>query len=353
LYLGLVSGLVVVIVSLSGALYVFEEEGRELLQHRYFHIGDAAGERLSLQQLTDTVKAHYPQEKINLIWFKEKKDAAFQFRTKSNKTISIDPYTGKEIGMRDGRTDFFSKVLDVHKTLLLGKTGKEIVRWNVLIFFVMCISGLVLWWPRQKRFWAKALRIKFKTRNWKRLNWDLHSVLGFYAVLVLALIAFTGMFFVFDSVKDMVRLATGQPRAAKEVRKEMVRRVTSNTRPAWIPDSAYQYMIRRYPGAEESNILFPADSLAPLQVILRYDYAFFRKQNTLLADPCTGKRMKEELYKDYTAYDKFARTNFDLHTGRIRALGLGSKMVYFLASLVAASLPVTGFLIWLGRKKKR
>lgn len=67
----------------------------------------------------------------------------------------------------------------------------------------------------------------------------------------------------------------------------------------------------------------------------------------------TGQLLEAELYDHYTTYDKVARSNFDFHTGRIRALGIGSKIIYFLVALMAASLPVTGFLIWWGRGRKR
>ena len=352
LYLGLISGLVVVIVSLSGALYVFEEEGRDAWQHNYFHVTKTGGERLSLQSLSDTVKKYYPREKITLIAFKEKADAAYIVSTKNRKLISMNPYTGEITGVREAKADFFSVVLDLHRTLLLGNIGKEIIKWNVVIFFVMCLSGLYLWWPRHKRFWAKAVRINFKTKNWKRLNWDLHSVLGFYALVVLSLIAFTGMFFAFDTVKDMVRLLTGQPLAVKTMKPKTMAMRTP--RPATgAADSGYNYMSKQYPGASEVYIVCPADGQAPMRLLMRYDYTFVRKQHTLFIDPSTGKKMKEELYTNYTAYDKFAQSNFDLHTGRIRTLGMGSKLLYFTAALIAASLPVTGFLLWRGRKKKR
>jgi uncharacterized iron-regulated membrane protein len=43
--------------------------------------------------------------------------------------------------------------------------------------------------------------------------------------------------------------------------------------------------------------------------------------------------------------------NYDIHVGAI--LGLSGKVLAFFASLIAASLPVTGFLLWRGRKKKQ
>ena len=42
--------------------------------------------------------------------------------------------------------------------------------------------------------------------------------------------------------------------------------------------------------------------------------------------------------------------NYDLHVGQIG--GLTTKIIAFLASLICASLPITGFIIWLGKRKK-
>ena len=97
----------------------------------------------------------------------------------------------------------------------------------------------------------------------------------------------------------------------------------------------------------------PSDSVAPVRVIFRYPYALVRKQNTLYFDKYTGKILKEEDGNKLNGYETVARANYDLHTGSIAFLGIGSKIVYFLASLFAASLPITGIRIWLGRKKKK
>ncbi len=42
--------------------------------------------------------------------------------------------------------------------------------------------------------------------------------------------------------------------------------------------------------------------------------------------------------------------NYDIHTGAI--LSLPGKILAFCASLICASLPITGFLLWWGRRKK-
>lgn len=348
LWLGLVSGLVVFIVATTGALYVFEEEGRELFQQKYYHVSvPENATRLPLTQLTDTFRTHFPKEKIGSIRWKESKDAAIIFFTK-NRLISINPYTSTISGVRHVNGDFFTVVQKIHTELLLGRVGKEIVRWNVLIFFIICISGLVLWWPKPKRFFRQAVTINFKAKSWKRVNWDLHRVLGFYALLVLLIISMTGLFWTFDTAKGLVALVTRSPVTVKEA-KVKVKPIPGRH---FTIDEAYAYVTTNYPGATETFITPPADSTAPIRIVMRYPYTLVRKQNSFFLSPYNGRLLRSDLYTNYSAYDKVARSNYDFHTGRIMALGIGSKIIYFLAALMAASLPVTGFLIWWGRRKK-
>ncbi|MBC7828202.1 MAG: PepSY domain-containing protein [Chitinophagaceae bacterium] len=348
-WLGLSTGLVVFIVSVTGCLYVFEEEWREIFQHEYLHVEKPGGNRKSITQLTGIVRNAYPNELITNIRFVEERNAAFVFNTKTARAISVNPYTGGIIGYRNMRRDFMNVVLEIHLNLLLGKTGAQIVRWNVLIFFMMCITGLILWWPRQKRFFKQAITIKWKTKSWKRLNWGLHSVLGFYALAVLLIVSLTGIFWVFDTAKSFVRAATSSPvRKAPETRS-----VPSVLRKENPLDTAYHYASIKNPGAREVFIVVPPDSLASIRVLLRFPYTIVRKQTSLWFDQYSISNIHTISYRGYTRYESINQSIYDFHTGRIRALGIGSKIIYFLASLFAASLPVTGFLIWYGRKKKK
>src|SRR5690606_25311963 len=48
---------------------------------------------------------------------------------------------------------------------------------------------------------------------------------------------------------------------------------------------------------------------------------------------------------------KLRKMNYDIHVGSI--LGFPGKVLAFLVTLIGASLPITGFLIWYGRKFKK
>jgi uncharacterized iron-regulated membrane protein len=355
LWLGLASGLVVFIVSLTGCMYVFEEELRDVFHRKYYYADEIKENQHSLFEISEAVKKAFPNEQITQIRFKADTDAAFLYHTKSEKVISINPYTLKIQGVRDLEADFFNFILDIHLNLKMGEIGEHIIKWNVLIFFVLCISGLILWLPKQRKFLKQALTIKWKTKNWKRINWDLHSVFGFYGLFILLIVSLTGIFWVFDSAKTVVSKVTGYPitnTKPPKVSKSDEPNTSLKIGKEFAVESAYYDAKKRYSGETQTFISYPAKPDQPIRVLFRYPYSFVRKQNTLFYDKNTGKLLREDLFKNYNAYDKVMRSNYDFHTGRIRALGIWSKILYFLASLLAASLPITGTLIWWGRRKK-
>src|SRR5690606_24186558 len=98
--------------------------------------------------------------------------------------VYVDPYTGKVLKV-DGTIYFFFVTAHLHASLLAGTAGGWIVAIATIIFVISCITGLVLWWPKK---WNKTTRkasftIKWKAR-FKRLNYDLHNVYGFYSLLI-------------------------------------------------------------------------------------------------------------------------------------------------------------------------
>lgn len=348
-WLGLCSGLVVIIVALTGASMSFQEEYQQKFEKSFFNADYKGQSRLSLNVLCDSVRKHYAVEPITDIRFKETGNSAFIFYTES-KLISVNPATGFIQEIREKDQDLFTVILKVHRTLLLREFGEQIVKWNVFIFFLMCFTGLLLWWPKKWKYFRQSASLKLQRKNRKLLNRQLHTVLGFYAVCILSVIAFTGMFWKFENVKKLVAFITVQNTAAikdKNIKLETEALGTLHL------NEAYQNATSQYPGAREIQVKPPKKGNAVIRIVMRYPYKWLRKQNTLYYNSADGKLLKADLYKNYTAYDQFARSNFDLHTGRIKALGLWSKAAYFLAALIAATLPVTGFIMWRSRQKKK
>lgn len=332
LWLGFVSGILLFIVAFTGCILAFEDEIRNITQHHLLNVEVEDASRLSVQRILEQVRAYRPKVKLNQIRIYGDSTKAIQCYTRDKKIIAINPYNGEVLGFRDTEKDWLSVILSFHRTLLLGKTGERIILWNVCIFLVMLISGFILWLPpRLNQLWQNLiLRRGLPT---KRRNYELHRMLGLYAWLPLALIGITG-----------IAMATGGNKGPK---------VKSSANTISPDNSIYDYVMSQVNHLEPIDVLrvtFPKDSTDVITIGTRYKTQSFRKQNNFLFDQYTGKLLKSEVYQQKSFWQRFFGSNYEIHTGRI--LGIPGKLIMFFAGLVAASLPVTGFLIWWGKRKK-
>src|SRR5690606_16600406 len=100
-----------------------------------------------------------------------------------------------------------------------------------------------------------------------------------------------------------------------------------------------------YPDSETSSIYIEISNTEG--IYYDSDFRFF-DQNTLEEIETPGVYGK---YKDAEFGEKILRMNYDIHVGAIG--GLAGKIIAFLVSLLTATLPVTGVLLWYGRKYKK
>lgn len=348
LWLGLASGLVVVIVSLTGCLYVFEEEIRNATQKEARFVTPIPNAPfITLAQVEQTVKASFPTDSIKQIRTYSAPDKAWQVQLEHYKMLAINPYNGS-IVKQYSKKDWLATVEDMHKNLLLGEVGKWIVRVNVLIFLVLLISGIVLWWPGNKARRKQAFKVKWDASG-KRINYDFHNVFGFYSSVFLLLIVLTGMYMSFDWMKQATYFATGSKYEGKP--KAALVQPSSKATGGIAAATAYQAASNQFAGAYETHINYPKYANEPLKIKLHYASGTYKKVNDLQYNPYTGELLHASLYANYSAGDKVKHSNRDLHTGAF--FGLPGKILAFLFSLVAASMPITGFAIWWIRNKKK
>lgn len=344
LWLGLATGIIVFIISITGCIYVFEEEIRDFTQQKDLYAPIQNKPFIGLEKIVNNFKKEVPKEKITVIRINQKEpNAAVELGTKK-KVYYFNPYDGTLINSE--KPDWLVTVRKLHTELLLGDAGSFIQRWSVVIFTLMLITGIILWFPNQIKNIKQALTIKWKA-SFKRVNYDLHNVLGFYASFILIIIALTGLFFAFKEVRDTAAFLTGSK--LTDGKKVASKTIVVKEPLSVIYNRIYTTTTQQYPGANTATLSIKKSG--DLRLRLLYPYNWSRKQNTFFFDPKTGQPLRYKLYKDFNSADVLEATNYDLHTGRL--FGLFGKIVAFLASLIAASLPITGFIIWLKKKKKK
>lgn len=354
LWLGISSGLVVFIVALTGSLLVFEDELEPVIDHQ-FHIVEAhqGKQRLPLDVLQTRVSETYPGKKLVRITIEKEPERTVVFGLKNGKkekdilSVAVNPYTGNIAEARVEQDAFFSVVLRLHRYLCLEETGKTITGISCVMFLIIMITGLIMWWPNRKNS-KQRFTIKWNAK-FKRLNWDLHAVFGFYVLPFVFLIAMTGLVWSYKWVNNIIFMTfDGKPQQKREA---PVNIAIINPTQTGILSNIYAQTNQQLPNPGKILMtLSESDSLsvtisktndsAPISNIV--DFLYFDKNN--------GQLIKKRLYADETKGMKVRRLIFPIHTGSL--LGWPTKIIAFIVALIAASLPVTGVIIWLGKKFK-
>ena len=203
LWPSIVSGLIVVFVCLTGTIIVYCDEILELSAGNAKYV-EVEGQKATAVQLLESVKEANPNLEISqLVFFNEPNRSvrarAFNKETKKLNLIYINPYTAEVIKV-DYTIHFFFVTAHLHSNLLAHSLGGWIVLISTVIFLISCITGLILWWPKR---WTKKTRQDSFTIKWKakfkRLNYDLHNVYGFYSLLLCFILSATGIIIFFHS----------------------------------------------------------------------------------------------------------------------------------------------------------
>jgi uncharacterized iron-regulated membrane protein len=372
LWLGLASGIIVLIVCLTGCIWVFNEEITGLLEPET-KIERQDKPVLTPAQLTviaarlypDKVPAYanYQQGRTINLNLKGKKDVAG--RAGGGTLLKINPYTGEVVGKevkKKGEVDFFRFILNGHRFLWLPyEIGRPITNYATLTFVVLLITGLIWWYPKKwnKSTTDKSFKIKWGA-SFKRLNIDLHNVFGFYAFLVLLCIALTGMVFGIKWYSEGLYWVTSGGETLKEFKRLESDSLQAGKfyTPQQAMNLAWNKVISRHPKSQGFYYSFPDTSKAKATIAITVypNVGQFYNSQGYTFDQHTLKELPREdvysvAYSEASFGGKLRKMNYDIHIGSI--LGFPGKVLAFLAALIGASLPVTGFLIWYGRKFKK
>jgi uncharacterized iron-regulated membrane protein len=366
-WLGLITGLVVLIVSITGCINVFSDELKEYFYHKRYYV-EAKGNRnfLNFSELRNQAqKALGPDVKITRSEIYPAKGHTWIFRAsltdkkaighwnyyKYYYRVYVNPYNGKVVYVEDTRNEFFQLVLNLHMNLLLGDSvGGMVTGISALCFFVLLLSGLILWFPRKwkTKAFKKGLVIK-RNVGIKRRIYDLHNVSGFYILIPAILICVTGLVFAFPWADQSVQFLANGGKAAE---KRIIPLSTPNeTYHPQSTDSAITHLFQLHPQADILSIRFREKNTDPMDVQVRlaknrthlFEWYYFDRNN--------GKLLMKYGDQDVKGGEKFRSMNYDIHTGAYA--GIPTKLLAFFVSLICAGMPITGFLMWYNKGNKK
>ncbi|TNE73366.1 PepSY domain-containing protein [bacterium] len=353
LWLGIGASLILFIVCLTGTIYTFQPEITRWMDSEKYTVSPADSVPiLSIEALKDSVGAQLGATVASVSFSKDKTEA-YQFSVRKEgerrgTTYLVNPYTAEILGDTKSTTsEFFMVMFRLHRWLLLDtKIGRPIVGWSTVIFAVIVFSGMILWFPVRVKSWRNGLKVNIKA-SWKRINHDLHNTLGFYSSIFLLIMALTGLQWSFDWYREGLTNLLGVKREAPkgELQPEISTdslQVLTITELIQITDSALPF---------DGSYYLDLSSKSNEVSIRKYSNSFFASHapDRVTINRYNGNVTSVERFADKPFNEQIASSIKALHVGNV--FGTFSKIIYFLACLVATSLPVTGIIIWLNKRK--
>lgn len=376
LWVGVPCALILFVVCVTGTTIAFKSEITRWVDRDLYKINLADGTplRMKMDTLVHLLESGNTGLLVTAVQIPERNDEAWVFtlapparkNPEAEKTairektrlLIVNPYDGLIKG--DAQTTayrFFATAIELHRWLLLDHSiGSIITGTAAFLFLLLEITGLILWLPAKLKSWKKwkawrpGFSIKWSAR-WKRVNHDIHKTLGFYTFLFITVMAFTGPYFAFPWYREGVAHLMGAKLPKKEIptNKEVLNNGQQNV--ISLENLLVQTtQVLHYPG--DMRVILPKGQAGSFS-IQKVRTGFFASAATdkIDFDTRTGKIKKLDLFKTRTTGEKIISLMKAIHTGEI--LGTFSKVFYFIACLLATSLPVTGILIWLNKRRKK
>jgi sulfite reductase (NADPH) flavoprotein alpha-component len=363
-FFGITAGLVLALMGTTGAIWSFQEELLRLFNAEVLKVQVRQEGVLPPAELVRRVEAAQ-SDKVSMLWVDTREgNAARVFFTpppgqRRGELRYADPYTGELKGEVAGQ-DFFNLMLNLHRFLTIGDTGRQITGACTLLLVFFCLSGLYLRWPRKALNWRTWLTLDWAKKG-RAFNWDLHAVAGTWCLLFYLLSALTGLFWSYEWYRDgLNRLLADAPAAGEQHKRGEGRgrhgpqKVDNNAPPLVVDYDAIWSNLKDAagPGLTTYNLRLPPAGGQPATLFyLLENAAHERALNTITLDPATGQITRLERYADKSFKAQLLQSVYALHVGSY--FGLPGRIIVTLASLSMPLFFVTGWLLYLDRRRKK
>ena len=346
LWVGLAIGLPLIVVALTGAVMVFEEDLDRALNPAVSYV--TPGDRsLPLDEIVARARTAFPAAQLGSVTLPEKRHHPVQIGSTSKEgpfTISVNQYTGQVLGTRsaaDREAGLARRIHLLHTRLFGGQIGEWLVGLITALTLFMAVAGLVLWWPR------KIFSVKTGASG-RRINFDLHNVFGLYASAAFLFIALTGMMIAFERWTDplFMRLnAAAVPPLAKES-------TVIDGAPPKSVEALASAAHAALPGAFLKGLTIPAGGKTVIVAMMKYPEDRTPGGRSRVAlDQYSGVALTVINTRTAPAGTKLVNLKRSAHTGDI--FGATTRGLYFLTCLMLTGQVVTGLFIWLKRPDVR
>ncbi|WP_421715706.1 PepSY-associated TM helix domain-containing protein [Arcobacter arenosus] len=356
LYLGLIAAVILFTVAITGAILSFQKEIIQFINKNSFIVNPLEN-KLSQKEILVRFQEKLPNEKIRaLTVFSDKKSsyiinvaikgakgkAAFK-----GKNYYINPYTVEILPDILGEKSFKTIEL-IHRGLIAGKVGKQIVGASVVCLLILIVTGIIIYWDRLKKAFIKSLTFSFKSKGRKLLS-TMHSSVGMWIIPFLLLASITGLTWSYSFVKDSLYFIAG---VEKVQRKPLKRDIGDDKKDLKLPldeiQKTFDIFEENISNYKWANLRFENKNGIYNISYLKNDAIHFRARNQVQIDSTNKKIIKHEQFSTLPLNEKLIKSIYPLHAGEY--FGVIGQVLMFLSSLALAILCVTGVLMYIKRK---
>ena len=371
LWLSVPFGILITLICFSGAALVFEKEVMELCHRELYFVKKVEAAPLPMEQLMTKVAATLPDSvSVTGVNISSDPERAYQVTLSKPRRASmyVDQYTGEITGKYE-RAPFFNFMFRMHRWLLDSIKqdggifwGKMIVGTSTLMFVFVLISGVVVWWPRTRKALKNSLKI-VANKGWRRFWYDLHVAGGMYALVFLLAMALTGLTWSFQWYRTgfyktfgvEVQPSMGHGNAAANATAKGGKRDgkpegregrgAHRYSPYTNWQQVYEQLAEANPDYKQISVSDGSASVA----VPRFGNQ--RGTDRYKFNPRNGEITETTLYKDLDNSGKIRGWIYSVHVGSWG--GMLTRILTFVAALIGASLPLTGYYLWIRKKIKR
>ena len=387
LWLSVPFGLIITLVCFSGAILVFENEVNEWFRHDLYYVETVKESPLPMDKLLEKVATTLPDSvAVTGVSISSDPGRAYQVSLSKPRRASlyVDQYTG-EVKGKSERSGFFMFMFRMHRWLLDSMNpgnegifwGKMIVGVSTLLLVFVLISGIVIWWPRTRKALKNSLKIT-ATKGWRRFWYDLHVAGGMYALIFLLAMALTGLTWSFpwyrtafykvfgvevqqraaqgheqksDAQKRDTKLAAHREkkREGNEVRKgERSGRPENNHSDMYSVTSPFVYWQEIYDKLRRQNPEYKQISISSGTASVSFNrFGNQRASDRYSFNTDNGEFTETSLYQHQDKSGKIRGWIYSVHVGNWG--GMFTRILTFIAALLGAALPLTGYYLWIKR----
>ena len=346
LWIGILITLYLIVIGVTGSILVFRVELARLSadEAQPAWTGKAG---VDVEQVLSNIQAEHPTGRVLSVITPTPDEPLFNTRIQDRgRRISVrsDPQTGKTLRLLERTHTWLDFIADLHITLLTGIEGRKANGAGGALLLIVNLTGLVIWWPGIK-LWKRGLIVDVR-RSWRRVNFDVHRAVGFWAISILSFWAISGIYFgwpsqVFAVVNRLSPIVSAQPPA-----------VVSKPVLQLAPPSLSTMIASAQsldPGTTLAGINFPYSRRAPFEVLMLRPGGRGREYtDTIYFNPWDGKHLATWRYGvNESLGDWIIWSQVPLHFGTF--WGLGVKILWAALGLTIPILSVTGALLYWNR----